>query len=132
MHKFLLVFILLFHLAVQAQSQTKSPAKQASPPPAYIGKTWKIFSIEEFGVTKLPAKKTVNDMLQLNADNTFMLRIDSMDVSGKYTRAGKSLVLSTEKKEAYYLTILKELPDTLNIQCKNPDLITSVFKYIKQ
>jgi hypothetical protein len=120
----------MFSLAMQAQMQAKSQPKQTAPAPAYIGKTWKINSIEEFGVIKKPSAKTKNDMLQLNADNSFVIRMDSLEVTGKYTRSGKSLTLKTESAQMYYLTVLKDLADTLIVQCKNPDLITSTLKYI--
>jgi hypothetical protein len=112
------------------QAQTQAKPKQTAPAPSYIGKTWKINSIEEFGVVKKPSAKTKNDMLQLNTDNTFVIRMDSVEVTGKYTRSGKSLALKTESAQMYYLTVLKDIADTLIIQCKNPDLITSTLKYI--
>lgn len=127
MRKYLILIICLFSLALEAQTQAKP--KQASPTPTYIGKTWKINSIEEFGVTNKPKPKAINDVLQLNTDNTFLFRIDSVDLMGKYTRSGKSLILKTESAQMYYLTIIKDIPDTLIIQCKNPDLITSTLKY---
>ncbi len=130
MPKYLIVFISLFCVAMQAQTQAKSQPKQTAPAPAYIGKIWKINSIEEFGVVKKPSAKTKNDMLQLNADNSFIIRMDSVEVTGKYTRSGKSLTLKTESAQMYYLTVLNDIPDTLIIQCKNPDLITSTLKYI--
>jgi hypothetical protein len=129
MRKYLIVCISIFSLAMQAQTQVKSQPKQIAPAPTYIGKMWKINSIEEFGVVKKPSTKTKNDMLQLNAGNSFVIRMDSVEVTGKYTRSGKSLVLKTENAQMYYLTVLKDIADTLIIQCKNPDLITSTLKY---
>lgn len=128
-----LYLLIIFLTSISTFAQTKvTPQKQTPVPSSYIGKTWKIFSVEEFGVVSKPKPKAATDMLQLKADNTFILRVDSVDVSGKYTRSGKSLILKNEAQQAYYVTILKDKTDTLVIQCKNPDYILSTYTYIKQ
>jgi hypothetical protein len=129
MKRFLFLISVLFCAGSFAQEKKPVKKTEPAPPPSYVGKEWKINSLEEFSVLKKPSGKTLNDMLLLNADNTFKIRRDSVEIIGKYTRGGKAITLKTEDNKLFYLNVLQESPDSFKIKCLDPDYVTSFLLY---
>lgn len=93
-----LFFLLLIVACTSLHAQTKTkPAPGKKPKAAaaspfkdtdLAGKEWKLKSWEQFGIVKAPDDSTKNDMLLLNADNTFKLVLNNKSKTGTWKKSG--------------------------------------------
>lgn len=109
MKKIAIIGILLLATGMQAQknaANVKQVTKITNLATCYTGKTWVLVKVERFGVEKPPAEEEKGDMLQLNADNTFVVKIAGVEKKGKYTRSGNFLNLKAESGESFPFKII--------------------------
>lgn len=78
-------FRLFMLIATIVSCSTASYAATAMPDGTQLIHAWQIQSVEIAGVATTPNATMANDMLDLNADNTFTATIDGIALTGTYS-----------------------------------------------
>lgn len=77
------------------------PAPQKVTPPAekvaLLCKAWKFQGVEEFAVVGEPTETQKGDMIQFNADNTYVFIKEGVSVNGKWQMDGAGKYINLDK-----------------------------------
>lgn len=126
-----LIFIFVSAVSFAQEAVKTTPAKpKTSGAELLVDKNWKIVSVEEWGVvTKPPADRNKNDMLNLTADGKFNLMMHGVQRSGTWIKSGQYIQFTDEAKKKFGYKIVSSTATNLKVDHFSDEEGHSIFEF---